>query len=132
MLDFIDLPKALSDPNRVRVLMMLRGGELCVCQIIKLLGLSPSTVSKHMSLLRQAGLVRTRKQGRWTYYRLAGRGAPRPVRGAIRWVQSATAEDEQVKADAREVQRVSRMSKSRLCACYEKAESRPGRRRSRT
>ena len=61
MLDFIDLAKALSDENRVRALMMLREGELCVCQIIELLGLAPSTVSKHMSILRQVRLVQTRK-----------------------------------------------------------------------
>jgi len=51
--------------------MMLSGGELCACQIIEMLGLAPSTVSKHMSILRQAGLVETRKEGRWIYYRLA-------------------------------------------------------------
>jgi DNA-binding transcriptional ArsR family regulator len=45
-------------------------GELCVCQIIELLGLVPSTVSKHMSILKQAGLVENRKEARWMYYRL--------------------------------------------------------------
>lgn len=62
--------KALSDRNRVRLLCALRGGELCVCQLIELVGLAPSTVSKHMSLLSQAELVESRKQGRWVYYGL--------------------------------------------------------------
>ncbi len=62
---------ALSDENRVRMLFALRHGELCVCQLIELMGLSPSTVSKHLSILRDAGLLDSRKEGRWVYYRLA-------------------------------------------------------------
>jgi DNA-binding transcriptional ArsR family regulator len=64
------LAKAMSDPNRLRVLGVLRGRELCACDIIEMLGLAQATVSRHMSLLVQAGLVIGRKQGRWMYYRL--------------------------------------------------------------
>ena len=64
---------ALSDPTRLRLLLALRGGELCACQLIGLVGLAPSTVSKHLALLRAAGLVAARKDGRWVHYRLAGR-----------------------------------------------------------
>jgi ArsR family transcriptional regulator len=71
VLKILNITKALSDENRLRAIMMLSGGELCVCQIIQMLGLAPSTVSKHMSILRQAGLVQTRKDGRWMHYRLA-------------------------------------------------------------
>jgi len=69
--DFIAITKALSDTHRVRALLALRKGEMCVCQIIELFGLAPSTVSKHMSILKQAGLVRSRKDNRWVYYSLA-------------------------------------------------------------
>lgn len=68
--EFIAGAKALSDESRVRALLALKNGELCVCQIIELLGLAPSTVSKHMSILKQAGLVESRKEDRWIYYRL--------------------------------------------------------------
>ena len=61
---------ALSDRHRVRALLALARGELCVCQIIELLGLAPSTVSRHMTILKQAGLVESRKKGRWVHYRL--------------------------------------------------------------
>jgi ArsR family transcriptional regulator len=71
MNDFVAITKALSDTNRVRALLALRKGELCVCQIIELLGLAPSTISKHMSILKQAGLVDSRKDSRWVYYRLS-------------------------------------------------------------
>ena len=72
MLDFMAIAKALADENRVRLLLALQKQELCVCQLIELIGLAPSTVSKHMSILRQARLVEARKEGRWVYYRPAG------------------------------------------------------------
>lgn len=68
---FISVTKALSDPNRVRALLSLRNGELCLCQIIELLSLAPSTVSRHMTILKQAGLINSRKDSRWVYYQLA-------------------------------------------------------------
>ncbi len=63
--------KALSDPNRLRALYALRLGELCVCQLIALLELAPSTVSKHLTILRSARLIESRKEGRWIHYRLS-------------------------------------------------------------
>ena len=70
---FMSLTKALADPNRVRLLLALRGGELCACQITELFGLAPSTMSKHLSILYQAGLVDSRKNGRWVHYGVAAR-----------------------------------------------------------
>ena len=71
MKQFLDITSALSDETRLRALLSLREGELCLCQIIEILTLAPSTVSKHMSVLREAGLVTARKDGRWQYYQLA-------------------------------------------------------------
>lgn len=68
--EFTCITKAFSDQHRVRAFMSLLHGELCVCQIIELLSLAPSTVSKHMSILKAAGLVESRKDSRWVYYRL--------------------------------------------------------------
>ena len=76
MREFMSVAKALGDENRVRVLLALQGRELCVCQIIEFLGLAPSTVWKHISILKQARLVESRKEGRWMHYRLPGRDAP--------------------------------------------------------
>lgn len=72
MRDQLDVLKALADENRLRALFALRGGELCVCRLIALLELAPSTVSKHLSILRAARLVESRKKGRWIYYQLSG------------------------------------------------------------
>ncbi len=71
MKSFIRVMKAVSDPNRVRVLKLLQGNELCVCEIQGLLGLAQSTVSKHMKLLEDAGLVERERQGTWIIYKLA-------------------------------------------------------------
>jgi len=57
MREVMDVLKALADENRARLLFALRGGELCVCQLIALLDLAPSTVSKHLTILRAARLI---------------------------------------------------------------------------
>ena len=62
------LTKALADETRLRILGVLKDQELCACQIIELFELANSTISKHLAILRQAGLIQTRKQGRWIYF----------------------------------------------------------------
>ena len=118
MRSFMAIAKALSDKNRVRVLMALGRGELCVCEIIELLGLAPSTVSKHMAILKQACLVDSRKSGRWMHYRLPGREAPAEVRGAIRWVRGAIKSDPEILADGSRAEAIRRMDKQTLCSRY--------------
>lgn len=71
MKSFIRIMKALSDPNRVRVLKLLQKGELCVCEIQEFLQLAQSTVSRHMKLLEDAGLVERQRRGTWIMYSLA-------------------------------------------------------------
>ena len=62
------LMKALADETRLRILALLQNRELCACQIIELFDLANSTISKHLAILRQAGLIQARKQGRWIYF----------------------------------------------------------------
>ena len=62
------LMKALADETRLRILALLQNQELCACQIIELFDLANSTISKHLAILRQAGLIQARKQGRWIYF----------------------------------------------------------------
>jgi ArsR family transcriptional regulator len=70
MKQFIRIMKALSDPNRVRVIKILENKQLCVCELQDLIGLAQSTVSKHMKVLEEAGLVDYHKEGSWIIYRL--------------------------------------------------------------
>lgn len=85
---FFRVAAALSDQTRVQALLALRTGELCVCELVELLGLAPSTVSKHLSLLKAAHLVESRKEGRWQYYRLPGNRASEVVQQATNWTFS--------------------------------------------
>src|SRR5512140_1846421 len=106
MREFMAVAKALSDENRVRMLLALRGGEMCVCQITELFGLAVSTTSKHLSILYQAGLVDSRKVGRWIYSALPGRDGPATAREAIRWAYKALADARQIAKDATHLKQV--------------------------
>ncbi len=66
--DYERAMKSAADPTRLRILKMLEGGELCVCQLIAVLELSQSTVSKHLFLLKMGGLVKERREGKWVHY----------------------------------------------------------------
>ncbi len=70
MENVIKIFKALGDYNRLRIIKMLENGELCVCEITDILSLSISSVSKHLSILSNANLIKSRKKGKWVYYRL--------------------------------------------------------------
>src|SRR5215471_12468498 len=115
MREFMAITKALSDPNRVRILLALKRGELCVCQITELFGFAPSTVSKHLSILHHAGLVRSRKTERWVYYRLADKSAPGTVREALDWVHQSLAKTDEAAADAKELKQILKTDLAVIC-----------------
>lgn len=70
MKEFTKLFKALSDSNRVRILKLLQQKSLCVCEITDILDISTSTVSSHLSILREAGFISDSKDGKWVNYSL--------------------------------------------------------------
>src|ERR1041385_415402 len=76
MQEAVAFAKALADATRLRVIAVLREGELCVCELCDALEATQSTLSTHLTLLRDAGITRTRKQGKWIYYRLSNEAAP--------------------------------------------------------
>src|ERR1043166_9156138 len=115
MRKFMNITKALADETRVRTLLSLRKGELCVCQITELFGLAPSTVSKHLSILNHAGLVISRKTERWVYYRLPDNSAPVAVREALDWVKKSLGRSEQAVADAKRLKQVLKMDLQEIC-----------------
>lgn len=98
----ISIIKAMSDENRVRILMALRGKELCVCTLTELLALAPSTTSKHLSILKQARLIESVKDGKFVYYRLTQPDSPEySLAGpALAWLEGAVGESQQVRTDA--------------------------------
>jgi DNA-binding transcriptional ArsR family regulator len=114
--NFIAITKALADKNRVRAFMALRNGELCVCQIIELLDLAPSTISKHMSILKQAGLVDSRKDSRWVYYRLAeDTNKEQEISKVIKLSISLLEQDEQTLVDDAKMAAITSIGLDNLC-----------------
>ncbi|HOJ74128.1 MAG TPA: metalloregulator ArsR/SmtB family transcription factor [Phycisphaerae bacterium] len=118
MREFLAITKALSDETRVRALLALRGGELCLCHLIQLLELAPATLSKHMDVLVQAGLIERRKEGRWCYFRLAGNAAPGVVRRGLKWALDSLQDASRVQRDAERLARLRKADLTELSACY--------------
>jgi len=115
MREFMAITKALSDPGRVRILLALRPGELCVCQITELFGLAPSTISKHLSVLSQAGLILSRKDERWVYYRLPDEGARVEVREALDWVVKSLGKSDEARQDTVTLKKILDMDLQDIC-----------------
>ncbi len=115
MREFMNITNALADATRVRVLLVLREQELCACQITELFGLAQSTMSKHFYLLKQAGLVDSRKEGRWVYFNLPGKDASPVVKDALAWVEKSLAHDPRIAEDARNLRRILKMDPAELC-----------------
>ena len=118
MREVLAITKAFGDETRVRAVLALGGGELCLCHLVELLQLAPSTVSKHLDVLCQAGLVKRRRKGRWRHFCLPGRKAPPVVRRALTWIRTAAADDATVINDARRLQALRRKDVQVLAACY--------------
>ena len=108
MFDTITIIKAMADENRIRILMALRGKELCVCTLTELLDLAPSTTSKHLSILKQARLIESVKDGKFVYYRLVREGSANfHIAGpALAWLEASLKETAQVRTDAARLQQI--------------------------
>ena len=111
--DLVEAAKGLAHPARLRILGMLAGGELCVCQMTALLELAPSTVSEHLSVLARGGLVAERKAGKLVFYRLGEGPAPAALLPATLALLAA---DPTSKADRALTARLRRIPVARLCA----------------
>lgn len=106
--ELIKIFKALSDKNRVRILKMLESRPLCVCEITETLGLSTSTVSNHCSILKSAGFLSDRKDGKWVEYDLKRDSKDSLVRQILAVLPDMLNDDESITADRETVQKVDR------------------------
>lgn len=112
---YLFITKALSDATRVRLLYALRGGELCVCQLIELVRLAPSTVSKHLSILYQAGLVESRKRGRWVYYSIPAEPTGHFLGVVLEATFKELEEDPVIVGDKERLEEIKRIDVEELC-----------------
>ncbi len=104
--------KALSDTNRIRILKMLEHKELCVCEISSVLDLANSTVSQHLSILKEAGLITDEKEGKWVNYRLVS--SPESIYGGelMILIKKWLADDQTIRAD---IKKLSSANRNLLC-----------------
>lgn len=114
--DYEAVLKAAADPSRARILKMLENRELCVCQMVAVLGLSQSTVSKHLSLLRAAGLVDERKNGRWVYFRLGDSAVNPYAQNMLALLHGWLKKDALIREDAEKLARIRKVPVDQLCA----------------
>ena len=103
--------KALADRNRLRIVLALDGaGELCACQITELLRVSGATASRHLSRLERAGLLLSRKDGRWIHYRLA-----RTADAPLAWARESVTDHPDLAADRAALQGIMAENPTDLC-----------------
>lgn len=107
--------KALGDTGRIRILLALRELELCVCQIVELLQLASSTISKHLQILKEAGLVQSRKKGRWVYYSMTDASNASISRAALDMIYASTTRNPQIKADQKRLKEILKLDPEGLC-----------------
>jgi len=112
MRDLVRKFKALSDPNRIRILKMLEVRPLCVCEITEILKLAPSTVSKHLSILRDADFILDEKDGKWVNYRLNEEQGSEQVKKLLPLIRAWLHEDQLVFSD---LDRVLTLDRNELC-----------------
>jgi len=102
--------KALSDPNRIRILKMLQVKPLCVCEITEILELATSTVSKHLSILRDAGFIVDEKDGKWVNYRIDESEWNRYSAEILPLMEEWFNDDDQIRSDREKLEAVDRFA----------------------
>ena len=105
--------KALGDGSRLRIVKMLEVKPMCVCEITSVLKLAPSTVSKHLSILQEAGLIQDDKEGKWVNYALARRSHIPFAREMLAVLHRSLNNDPQIISDA---ERASKVNRLEICA----------------
>jgi ArsR family transcriptional regulator len=105
---YLKVFRAVGDPNRLRILKMLGRRELCLCEVREMVQLSNSTVSRHLSVLREAGLILDSRRGKWVYFRLNRQSIEPVVQSILALVGNTFNNDDQIRADAKKLRRVHR------------------------
>lgn len=117
--------KAAGDPTRTRILKLLENGELCVCQIQAVLALAPSTISKHLAILKSADLVSDRRDGKWIHYGLASASRNPHAPGVLALLGRSLDREPRILEDRKRLKRVLRVPREALCNVVVDVERRP-------
>lgn len=109
----LEILKSLSDMNRLRIVAALgRYEELCACQITELLQVTGATASRHLSVLQHAGLLKSRKEGRWVYYSLVYPAGSEPV---FQWLDESFSESDDFQTDLKALDNIVSVTREDLC-----------------
>lgn len=100
--------KALSDPNRLRIIKMLQTRHLCVCEITEVLGLATSTVSKHLSVLKDVGFISEEKDGKWVNYKINPKPFDQRISSILTSLSFWISDDKVINKDKKKLKSVSR------------------------
>jgi ArsR family transcriptional regulator len=90
--------------------------ELCVCQVTEMLGVAPATVSRHMSILQNAGLVESRKDGRWVYYKLSETSKTEPIVTVMDWLGESLDRAAEIRADRKYLRKIAKCGAAEYCS----------------
>lgn len=112
---FLEITKALADETRLKILMLLKNHELCACQIIECFNLTGATISKHLSILKYAKLITSRKDGRWVYYKLADLKKNEVIKDSIELVQKSLKNESLIESDYKKLTEILKIDASELC-----------------
>lgn len=109
----LEILKSLSDMNRMRIVAALsRYDELCACQITELLQVTGATASRHLSVLQNAGLLKSRKEGRWIYYRL---DPPDGTNAVFQWLEESFSTSDELLLDQTTLDQIVSVTREDLC-----------------
>jgi arsenate reductase/ArsR family transcriptional regulator len=115
MRDFEMAVKAVGDPTRIRILKLLEGGGLRVCQVQAVLRLAPSTTSRQLTILKVAGLVEDRRDGKWIEYLLTDESRNPHAHAVLGLLRAALDRDPAVLADRKRLREIKAIPLTELC-----------------
>jgi len=110
----ISILKAVSDQNRLRIIIALaQHRELCACQITELLEVKGATASRHLEILSKSGLLKSRKEGRWVFYRLIKESETHGE--LLEWIFKTTSQSEQIRHDEKTLTKILNSNPEDIC-----------------
>jgi ArsR family transcriptional regulator len=109
----VSIASAMADPNRIRLLAACLDRERCVCQLVALIDLSNASISKHLGQLRDAGLLESRREGRWVHYRIPDEPES-IVRDALSMTRAHSMNDEKIRLDQRTLMNIDAIEPNEL------------------
>ncbi|MGM0417257.1 MAG: ArsR/SmtB family transcription factor [Thermodesulfobacteriota bacterium] len=116
MKDTVNILKALSDKNRLKIIYaLMETDELCACQITEILKVKGATASRHLAVLASAGLLESRKEGRWVYYRINNDFFVKYNNELYQWIKNEKTNSEEFKIEHKKISHILKQDPEVIC-----------------